>query len=65
MLKSWLKKKLKEKEREIPLPPAPFPYPPVKPEKEQISVVFNTDASMEKSHPLYGDTNGLTYDYWG
>ena len=40
---------------------------PIKPPADQISVMFNIgdNPPMGKSHPLYGDTNGLTYDYWG
>lgn len=37
---------------------------PIKPPKEQCSSgLFNLKG--DKSYPLYGDTNGLTYDYWG
>lgn len=40
---------------------------PIKPPADQISVMFHIgdDAPMGKSHPLYGDLYGLSYDYWG
>ena len=37
---------------------------PIKPPKEQCSGGL-FDLKGDKSHPLYGDINGLTYDYWG
>lgn len=31
----------------------------------EVHTMFNVSEDSEKSYPLYGDTKGLTYDYWG
>ena len=63
---TWKRLRKSKTRKEID-PSSSFPLSPVKPDPEQVSVFFDPEElkNGEKSHPLYGDTTGLTRDYWG